>query len=361
MISLLVVNYRSAALTADAVRTARSATSSPLQVVIVDNSCDEREAEALLGIAETLIVSRTNRGYAGAINDGRRACSGETMVVSNPDVTFAPESIDRLADAIGGGTAVAGPAIFWDDAHRWRLPPGDLLTAPQKIDEVLASRSPAWREQWDRRRIRKRMAFWSLDATTAMDMLSGAVMAIRTEDFDAIGGFDERFALYFEETDFLRRVAARRRHIAYVPAARCRHIFNQSASQAGAVAAARYAESELKYLEKWNGPFVAQMLKRIERPMPPVILSEVEGSPELGRRSFDFAQDDILVEASPLATFATAAGRFASSGSAPASAAAMTPIDIPAEVRRSLRGEPLYLRVVVRRTAEVLATYKISP
>ena len=62
--------------------------------------------------ADALIVSTTNRGYAGAINDGRRACAGEAIIVCNPDVTFAPGAIDALVAALDGDVAVAGPALF---------------------------------------------------------------------------------------------------------------------------------------------------------------------------------------------------------------------------------------------------------
>jgi N-acetylglucosaminyl-diphospho-decaprenol L-rhamnosyltransferase len=347
MISLLVVNFRSAALAANAVRTARAAASSPLQVVIVDNSCDANEANALRGMADTLIVAETNRGYAGGINLGRRACGGDAIVISNPDVVFAPRAIDLLGEALDDHTAVAGPALFWDDAHEWHLPPGDLTTAPQKVGQILASRSREWRAQRDRRRFRQRVAFWSLERTTKVRMLSGAVMAVRACDFDDLGGFDERFPLYFEETDFLRRVAERRKQIAYVPAARCRHIYNQSASQTD-VAALRYAESERKYLEKWNGPLLARVLKGLERNagVPPAgppapALSEAEVSPP--------ARKEVVTEASPLATFDTAAGYLGLAN------------DVPPEVRASLGGGELYLRHVARDTAEVLATYKISP
>ncbi|MGZ5444242.1 MAG: glycosyltransferase family 2 protein [Thermoanaerobaculia bacterium] len=341
MISLLVVNFRSAALAANAIRSARDSVSSPLQVVVVDNSCDAREADALRGIADTLIVSETNRGYAGGINAGRRACDGEVLVISNPDVVFAPRSIDLLSEAVDGRTAVAGPALFWDGAHQWHLPPGDLVTAPQKIDQILAGRSSEWRAQRDRRRFRQRVAFWLLDRTIHVRMLSGAVMAVRAADFDDLGGFDERFPLYFEETDFLRRVTERRKRIAYVPAARCRHLFNQSASQASDVATARYAESEWKYLEKWNGPWLARTLKRLERNT---------GLPPAERAPLALpAVEPVVTEASPLATFETAAGYLGLAE------------DVPSDVRATLGGSELYLRIVARNTAEVLATYKISP
>lgn len=337
MISLLVVNYRSAALAAEAVRTARASTAAPLQVVIVDNSCEEREAAALQGLADVLLISKTNRGYAGAINDGRPACEGSAIVISNPDVTFAPAALDLLAQALDKRTAVAGPALFWDDAHRWHLPPGDLSTAPQKIDQILAGRSRAWHEQRDRRRFRARVAFWSLDRTTPVRMLSGAVLAVRAADFDALEGFDERFPLYFEETDFLRRVSAHRRRIVYVPAARVRHLYDQSAAQAAETAAERFAESEWKYLEKWNGPWLARVLKALERPM---------------RFTSDAAGGDasnVITEASPLASFDTAAGYLGVADR------------LPSEVLANARNAPLYLRHVERETGRVLSTVKITP
>jgi len=342
MISLLLVNYRSARLAREAIRTARLSSATPLQVVVVDNSCDASEAAELRDAADTLLVSPRNLGYAGGINAGRRAAAGETLVVTNPDVTFGAGAIDRLAEELRDA-AVAGPALFWDEAHQWMLPPGDLGTGREKIDEILAGRSRDWFVQRDRRRFRKRVAFWSLQRTTAVRMLSGAVLAIRAADFDRVGGFDERFALYFEESDFLRRIAELRSRIVYVPAARCRHLYNQSAGQVATEAAARYAESELRYLEKWQGPFAARLLKRLERPLP-----AFDAQPLTVPLALD--RDDVVVEASPLASFSTAAGSFPTERT----------MTIPAEVLRTV-STPLYLRAVVRATGQVLGTYRITP
>jgi N-acetylglucosaminyl-diphospho-decaprenol L-rhamnosyltransferase len=335
MISLLVVNFRSSALAAEAVRSARASSTSPIQVVIVDNSCDPAEAQALQEFADELIVSSTNRGYAGAINDGRRACRGDVIVISNPDVVFAPHAIDLLAGALDARTVVSGPALFWDEAHRWHLPPGDLLTAREKLDQILASRSARWRVWRDRRRFAARVAFWSLRTSTRVNMLSGAVMAVQASAFDLLEGFDERFPLYFEETDFLRRVGAHHKRIAYVPEARCRHIYNQSAAQTGEVAAARYAESEWKYLEKWNGPWLARVMKRWERPSPVAGDADRDGT-DAPRGSNLEGTQEVVTEASPLASFETAAGYFGRADG------------VPPEIRQSLGSSPLYLRYRIR-------------
>lgn len=347
MISLLLINYRSSTLALEAIRSARAATSEALQVVVVDNSCDPQEAGRLRDAADELVVSETNRGYAGGINLGRRACAGESLLISNPDVVFAPGSIDRLAAELEHAS-VAGPALFWDEEHQWFLPPGDVHALGEKVDEVLATRSPAWRRLRDGRRIRRRLDFWSLQQPTAVTTLSGAVMAIRAGDFDSLSGFDERFRLYFEETDFLRRIIASHRRIVYVPSARCRHIFNQSAQQEAESSAARFAESELRYLEKWIGPFAARALKNAERPLPPAGNAvDLDGPLDLGRGD----PRDFVIEASPLASFATAAGCFPSGLS----------VTVPPDIETSLRGSPLYLRVIDRRTGRVLATYLRRP
>ncbi|HEX9160570.1 MAG TPA: glycosyltransferase [Thermoanaerobaculia bacterium] len=338
MISLLVINYRSAPLAIDAIRSARAATDGELQVVVVDNSVDASEADRLRGHSDVLLTPDRNLGYAGAINAGRARCRGEVIVVANADVVFSPASIDKLAGELDRA-AVAGPALFWDDAMKWMLPPSELHTSREKLGEAIASRSAWLARRRDRRRIAARLHFWSATWTVETRAISGAVMAIRAADFDAIGGFDERFPLYFEENDFLRRMTKRGKRIAYVPSARCRHIFNQSAGSESERAAAAYADSEMRYLEKWHGRTLARLAKAIERPRPSPDPQRVNGPLDVPPRA--------LVEASPLPSFETAAGHF------PTSAA----VDIPPEVWSAYRSPVLYLRVIDPPTRRVLATY----
>lgn len=344
MISLLVVNYRSAALAAEAVRTARESASEPLDVVIVDNSEDASEAADLRSIEpDALVVAPRNLGYAGGINLGWRSCRGEPVVVSNPDVTYAPGALDLLASSVRTGAAAAGPAFFWDAAMQWRMPPGDVQDAWGKLDDVLASRSVVWREERDRRRIRRRAAFWSLTGPAAVDTLSGAVLAIDRAAYDAVRGFDERFALYFEETDFLRSLRAQRRRIVSVPAARCRHLFNQSAGLEAEKSAARFAQSEARYLEKWHGPLLARVLARLGRAVPPPDLPVLETPVTIARAN-------VVAEISPLPSFATAAGCFPPPGT----------LEVPPDIVASLRDVPLYLRVVDRTSGAVLTAGQVA-
>ena len=340
MISLVVVNYRSATLAADAIRTARaSVASSSLQVIVVDNSCDPIEAEQLRPHADVLLTPSSNLGYAGAINLARTHCAGTVLIVSNPDVTFFPGAIERLVQAVTEeGFAVTGPAFYWDEGREWILPPSDLPGFRSKLGEALGSRLGSLARLRDRRRFRARLSFWRLRQTTPVAALSGAVMAIDSAAFDRVGGFDERFALYFEENDFLRRVAAAGGRVAYVPAAHCRHVYNQSAAVDRDRSAATYAASEEAYFLKWYGRVAVGTLRMIERAQPD------PRYPVCGP-TWELPRPGLVVEASPLASFATAAGHF------PKTAA----VSVPAEVWESYRAEALYLRAVEPESGRVVA------
>ncbi len=342
-ISLLVINYRSAHLAAGAIRTARASSSRPLQAVVIDNSGELAEVEALRGIADVVIAAPRNLGYAGGINAGRRHCDGEVIVVSNPDICFGARAIDQLVET---DAAVAGPALFWDNAHQWMLPPAELQTRSEVVDRVVASRWRAWGRQRDRRRFFARVAFWSLDRPTLVRALSGAVMAIRASAFDAAGGFDERFALYFEENDFLRRV---RGDVVYVPAARCRHLYNQSAGGSDE-AAAMYVRSELLYLRKWGGAFAKRYEQRrsdslVRKRRSDSLVRPVEQG-RTGESDLRFDHEDIVIEASPLANFETAAGHFGNGI-----------VDVPDEFWSTYRGDVLHLRAVGRHSGRVLHSW----
>ena len=149
--------------------------------------------------------------------------------------------------------------------------------------------------------------------------ISGAVMAIRASAFDAAGGFDERFPLYFEENDFLRRV---RGDVVYVPSARCRHLYNQSAAGSPRSGVAVRAIG-------------AALPAKVGRRIREAIRERHAANP---RRPTAATSDNVVLEASPLANFETAAGNF--DGVA----------DISDDIWSTYRGDVLYLRAVDRRT-----------
>ena len=72
-------------------------------------------------------------------------------------------------------------------------------------------------------------------------------MLARREALDAVGGFDERFFLYWEDADLCRRLRARGYHVRYVPGATAIHRVGQSSRTARASAIRAFHESAYLY------------------------------------------------------------------------------------------------------------------
>jgi hypothetical protein len=229
--------------------------------------------------------------------------------------------------------ALAGPRFSWDRASEWLLPPAELMTMRGEISRRLAARSASRSARRSTRRFFERLSFWRMTAPTRVAAVSGAVMAIEKSAWKRVGGFDERYRLYYEEIDFMRALAREGLGVLHVPDARCRHLYDQSAAGA-AEHREKFAESEALYLRKWHGA-TASLLGLLEGGrgfgLPPAAL--------LGRSeafAIPASPEAHVVEASPLESFDTAAGHFAVSGDA----------RIPAEILESYHGGALFVRVV---------------
>jgi N-acetylglucosaminyl-diphospho-decaprenol L-rhamnosyltransferase len=72
-------------------------------------------------------------------------------------------------------------------------------------------------------------------------------LLIRRDVFDAVGGFDERFFLYFEDADLCRRMRARGHRVRYVPGARVMHLGGESSRRARRLAARAFHRSAYLY------------------------------------------------------------------------------------------------------------------
>lgn len=343
--SLLIVNYRSAALTAGAIASAVATSAAPLQVVVVDNSCDQEEAVRLAGLPiDELIIAGSNGGYAGGINLGIERCRGEFVMISNPDVKFRPEAIDRLIASVRAGAAMAGPKFVWDHEGEWTLPPASAPTLPDKLSEIVSQYSRRHAGNRNHDLLRERIRFWMLQESASTSALSGAVMCLRTADVRRFGGFDESFRLYFEEIDFMRKLQRSGRRLEYVPRAVCRHLYNQSAGLLDH-SPANYHESELRYFEKWSGMMAVRLMALARRnPTEPAGAAPL---PEDNAIVLGLPPDDVVVEASPLPSFVSAAGHFP----------AASRIVVPPEILSSYRSESLYLRVVRRDTLETVDSW----
>ena len=199
-------------------------TSLAVEIIVVDNDSSDGAAQAVSGDGRArLIETGANLGYGAAANLGARDADAEWLVICNPDIVWHPGALDALLTATERWPAAAafGPTILEPDGSIY--PSARALPSLRTgVGHALFSR--LWPSNpWTRRYRgvtdgRERVAGW----------LSGSCLAIRREAFEAIGGFDERYFMFFEDVDLGRRLGAAGCASVYVPAATVTHLGGHS-------------------------------------------------------------------------------------------------------------------------------------
>jgi N-acetylglucosaminyl-diphospho-decaprenol L-rhamnosyltransferase len=256
-ISLIVVNYNTAAL---ASRMLHSAEEGADEVVVVDNASTEGSLDELAQEhpRARIIRSTRNLGYGAGANLGARDCTGDVLIVANPDIQISPDGLHALAAVVGqDGIGLAAPRFV--DAAGAFLPsshyrdPG-LLTTLWVYSSLFGPISSRLRPGWNP--TLRRRAEHESDHDTKHVL--GALMAIDATAFRSIGGFDERFFLYREETDLCRRIREAGWRVRYVASVTATHDGDASSRDRRPVDIRPAAVlSHYRYIKKHRGLLVA--------------------------------------------------------------------------------------------------------
>jgi GT2 family glycosyltransferase len=261
-LSALIVNYNTATLTRNCVASLRAqqlyapdGSSIDLEIIVVDNDSWPADRDALRDLEATVIHSEDNRGYGAALNAATAQARGEFLLFSNPDTWYFPDALQQMLMACRRlpRCGAVGPRLWWDHNREFLLPPSDVVTLSAYVREVLAESWPRWGQYWTSRWLRQAVQYWQGEEAIPQLMLSGACLLTHREVVQKCGGFDERFRLYYEDSDWCRRLRQHGYRLYYAPTADVAHFYNQSARQDSVAAQARFAESAIRYFHKHYG------------------------------------------------------------------------------------------------------------
>lgn len=225
LVHVVTVSYYSGTYLTRMLQSIPAATSRPVVVTVANNAADDTSLEKSVGESGTpasILQVGSNRGYGGGINAAaaREAGKSDWILVTNPDLVFEPGAIDALV-AVGSSDdkiGVVGPLI--------RTPTNEVYPSARKLPSLRTGighalfsgiwKSNPWTRSYRSDREsppRERDAGW----------VSGACMLIRTEAFERIGGFDDKFFMYFEDVDICARLNAAGWRVVYGPSAEVQH------------------------------------------------------------------------------------------------------------------------------------------
>ncbi|WP_282948127.1 glycosyltransferase family 2 protein [Cellulomonas endometrii] len=207
---------------ADFTRSLAAATTADVDLVLVDNGTDGAVADRLAAEAGGRVVrTGENLGYGGGANAGARGATQPWLVVANPDVVWEPGSLDTLLAAAERypRAGALGPALLNEDGTVYPSA-RELPSLTQGVGHAVFGKvwpGNPWTRAYQRRQEtagQERPAGW----------LSGACLLLRREAFEAVGGFDESYFMFFEDVDLGERLALAGWENVYVPSARVVHV-----------------------------------------------------------------------------------------------------------------------------------------
>lgn len=265
-VAVAIVTYRSAKLTIACLRSIeleRLRCGMRIRVIVVDNASGD--ASTILSALEahgwhswvTLIETSRNGGFAFGNNIAFRHASGgrppQYLYMLNPDTEVRPGAIVSLVNFLETHPEVglAGSSFETQDGRDWPF----------------AFRFPSILGEFEHG-VQLKFATWLLDRwvigrmmtakAQPTDWVSGASLMMRQRVFEEIGGLDEHYFLYFEETDFCFRAKQAGFATWYVPTSRVMHILGQSTQVTGQAEHLRrlpsyWFESRRRYFLKNHG------------------------------------------------------------------------------------------------------------
>jgi N-acetylglucosaminyl-diphospho-decaprenol L-rhamnosyltransferase len=252
----VIVNYEAGpALTACVASLLADTTAGgPPEVVVVDNGSDDDSVTELRAAFPTVPVIHpgANLGYGRAANLGIAATRAPIVAVLNPDAEVA---VGTAAAVVGRfdlepRLAAVGPQLLNPDGTRY---PG-ARSSPSLGDAVghavLGTIAPENRFTHSYRQLGA-----DPEQPRNVEWVSGAAVWLRREALDRVGGWDERFFLFFEDVDLCRRLGADGWSIAYEPGGHVMHTIGASRARRPVKSIFEHHRAAYQYAAKWwHGP-----------------------------------------------------------------------------------------------------------
>lgn len=263
----VIVNFRTKELTRDAAASAL-VESIVKEVVVVDNASGDGSADflraALPDERVRVVECKRNDGFAQGVNVGVANSESPLILILNSDATLRPAALPALVAALGDeSVGVAAPAIYGPDGAA--LQSRAYGRFPRRREIVFRR----WSAKARRNAMEDRRPEW----------VSGVAMLVRRTDFAALGGFDERFNMYFEDVDFCQRIHEQGKSVVRVTSAGVVHLGGRS-WQVHSDQVRCFHESKFRYFAKQGArPFDLRCIRLLglirttlsRRPGPPAL------------------------------------------------------------------------------------------
>ncbi|MBW4644601.1 MAG: glycosyltransferase family 2 protein [Goleter apudmare HA4340-LM2] len=258
-ISIILVNYNGAEVLPDCLSSIEKYIDTlTCEIILVDNASTDGSLELVKENYPQirLIKNSKNLGFGAGNNAGARIAYGEFLFLLNTDTVLTSNILLHLIDLIQADTKIGiiGPKLL--------NPDGSL--------QISVSPALGIKGEYQARQIHQayqnvsnlNLIEQKFQEIQEVDIVVGAAFFIRSSLFQELGGFDENFFMYFEESDLCQRAQYLGYKIIYTPYVSLIHLRGYSIQKVANAMVVEYRRSQIYYYQK-HRPWWEQLLLRV--------------------------------------------------------------------------------------------------
>ena len=263
-LSIIIVNYNTQHYIVQTIQSIlRSKLNIDYEIIVVDNNSHDKSCSIIKDEYPKIKVIKNskNLGFSGAVNVGVKASNSASILLLNPDTIVDEKAIQLLYDSLNnnskigvvGGKIINSNGVFQLSSRR--AFPG-MLTSLFQISGLsyLFPKSRLFG--------RYNYTYINKNKFHKVDSVSGACIMFEKFLYDIIGGFDEDYFLFFEETDFCIRAKKAGKLVYYVPKALIVHYRGESMKTAVFNVNNIFYQSLLTFYKKNGSRFISSLFFR---------------------------------------------------------------------------------------------------
>ena len=222
------------------------------EVIVVDNASKDASVAMVSKKFPNvcLLASPKNIGFGAACNYGFSASKGDYVLFLNSDTEVPSGALDELCAIMNEDPSVGTLSPRLKGSHQrllqmtWEWEPSFLGELKRRIFSSASIKKSFLIKKW--------VDFLQKDDKN-VPCVAGAALMTRRTVFEKLRGFDERFKLYFEDSDFCRRVRKSGLAVRFTPRVEVINHLGQSMKMAETKTNLIYRQSQIYYYQKHAG------------------------------------------------------------------------------------------------------------
>ena len=215
-ISVIIVSYNSESFIEKCIVSVLKNLPPDGEVLILDNASTDRTVVLLEKFLTKikLIKSNENLGFSRGNNKAVREATGEYLFFLNPDTEINEPIFDEIIEFYEEtpDAGIVGPKLIMEN--------GEVQPTVRKLPTILG----AFKEYILGTKFAYGQYVPKTENPLEVEMVYGAAMLIRKDLFEKLGGFEEKYFLYYEDADLCKRVRKNGQKIYYYPKIAIKHL-----------------------------------------------------------------------------------------------------------------------------------------